>query len=490
MVRDSPLSRRRVLAAGAASSAAGCARQQSGSKTAGSASPTTGPPAAAPGAQQRVTERVAPDGSIGDALAALPESGGRIVLEAGDHSVDSPIRRDIDSVTIVGAGTHNTVVRRNHEGPVVDLVGEEEGDRRRFWSFRGLTLDANGIGAAPVFRARFSDVLFFERVRFRASNTPASNLVATQCWDWKFDRCQFAAGGNDADSGDVVLVNGPEQCNNFHFSDCRWERMRGVGVLSDTSGSGGVNHTHKFTSCKFHGTPDPTLRPDAAHIDGAFGRLQVTNCSFAWSNGFLNLTRGDDSLPRSMSRGNVVRGCRFLAEYREPAIRVATPSSVLAHNYVRGRDQTPPMAIHVDAADVSVTDNVVEQHGVRVQGDRCRVANNTLVHPREAGIVVNGRDASLSGNAVQGAAGHGLQVGATTGLAAIGNVIRTANGDAIRLNGTTGVTLLGNRTRAGQWGITGSDVNAVTALGNVDLGSGEGAVDLPEAAETTGNVST
>jgi len=89
---------------------------------------------------------VADDVQFQDALDALPATGGKLVILAGNYNFTATVSRAIDNVTIVGMG-FSTYIARDGVNPIFTVGAQSN------WSFINIRFDAGGIndtGASEI----------------------------------------------------------------------------------------------------------------------------------------------------------------------------------------------------------------------------------------------------------------------------------------------------------------------------------------------------
>jgi hypothetical protein len=305
-------------------------------------------------------------------------------------------------------------------------------------------------------------------VKFGGWRTDGNGLYGYGCWDWSFYRCRFAAAGNPEDgTADVYVENTdhPETANNFHFTDCHWERIQSYAFYSDASNNDAdnkkLNRRFRFMGCKFHGQVGEDSYPDLPYIAGGISAMQIINTVFgpAHTDGYIKV---EGRIPPLGRGGQLITNNIFSVFHRGdgPAIEVLDNKAAISNNYFYTRP----------------TDNPA----VRVTGGEAIVSNN---HVRRAGLEAVGGTATFDGNTIVDAPRESITV-ETDGTVVTGNVIHGERGPdaAIHLADASECVVGQNRVRgAGVTTSGGADYN--TVHGNV---LSDGSVDLAGSNDESG----
>jgi hypothetical protein len=415
-------------------SLAGCAERQTGQSA---ASRTTAPEAAGTTAATATAHDDLAVGSlaaesINDRIEVTPEDDlvakfdqlehrDALVLGRGTYEIDEPLtKRNIRGVAVRGQGMVATQIERTGDFPVFDLRSEEDAGYPKMgkWTFAGFRVSQNGQGSAPAFRAHDMHHNRFRNVEFvgRGAEATGNNLHTSKSFDWKFYGCHWGhAGDPEAGRGEIYME---ENTNNFHFVNCKFERLHSYAILSDSGGS-----NHRISTTKFHGaTGEDRPETPVPYLAGDFGQLQITNCKFGPAlDGFLRLQGAEGGMGRG---GVLIANNQFLFHDlgSSPAIEQLADNRLAVANNDFSSRQTENPAVAIRAGDASVTGNVIRAAPITVTGGSATITGNTIQRPFGDGIVVDADDTAIVGNRV----GEG-GISATEdsqGLAVAANVVR------------------------------------------------------------------
>lgn len=376
---------------------------------------------------------VTPDSDLQTALDDLPNTGGMLVLSAGTHTVDSPFRRDINDVTVIGQGKYTTKIEASGDFNTVELVGTDSSTRRTNWTFRDLEIDtAHGSTSNSVF-GKWSHGCHFEHVRFTGFSTSASDIYCQEVWDWNFYFCKWRGCGNDNNNeAGVYLYNGDsDSTNHFNFVCCRFEPIDGYAIYSNNSGSGLENGRCRIIGCKFHGYPNSDSRPtQKSHIEGQWKGLIIANCTFTHTNdGFVRVD--------GMRVG--LNGCETMGSTDGVHFDIAASRSRVANCYIYAGESGT--AIHLRDKYSTVVNNVCDMGDIVIGGSTgTTITGNVL---RNAQIQINTQNTIASSNTLFSPPNHGIYV-RDSGVILTGNLIQNAGGDGIHLEDVYGGSVSGN----------------------------------------------
>lgn len=415
-----------------------------------------------------------------DDLAAVLEDaaeGATILLSRGYHTVDSPLRSDVNHVTISGEGINNTTIRQTGDFPILELIGtQRRGDRRSRWTLSNVTLKSRKGNTSDLLRARYGGQHRFDNVRFEAGSSSGNSVYAEECWDVRFSNCEFCSGGDPAaGTADVYLYNGDyDLSNSIRFTNCTWHPVTSHALYSDSSGKGKVNDRIYLVNCKFLGfgrggrTEED---PDCYYVDGVWKWMKVVNSHFNWSmKGFVRNRTGGEALQ--------VSNCSF-QQYGETAIDVASDNNLVS-NCIFESKRGGSTAIRTRGRRTTIIGNrIADRDGLRVEGASTSVHGNTVTNPDRSGIALDADDCVATGNAVISPGRYGIVAAGDSTLVSANTCIEPAR-TGLRFEDASHCIATGNLVRsAGQRGIESvGDSDYLLVDGNVDVGSAETDVSL------------
>jgi hypothetical protein len=260
------------------------------------------------------------------AVDALPATGGKITIYAGEYHLTATISRSIDNVCIegVGKGTYLTYDGAN----IVINAGVRNG-----WIFRDIRVDAGGIDVSMATEWSLSNVwLDTLYVAKRVDFTPANSrdLTTKTYVDGKIPATLPSSfvnsSGGAGDSGKGVLLNGAGKVDSSMISS----------TFSDnTTGSGTNNYIVKWTGTSTQGnaTNTDTQVSDTvgkAHTQGTDTSLGTMSAGINMGGNSItnvNLVDGVDVSALGAASGNVTTS-GFTSTY----IPVANSSTGLANS--------------------------------------------------------------------------------------------------------------------------------------------------------------
>lgn len=383
--------------------------------------------------------------------------GDTLVLESGYHTIDSPISKDADYITIVGRGINNTIIRQTDDFPLIELVGmKRRGDRCTRWQFRDLTLQSGRETSSDIVRARYGGSHRFENVRFESSKSIGNGVFAEECWDVRFTNCEFSNGGDpDVDSADVYLYNGDyDMTNSLFFLNCTWSEVASHALYSDSSGQGKLNDRIYIANSKFRGYGRGGRiqeDPNQFYIDGSCRALKIVNCHFNWSlKGFV----------RNQNPGRLLQisNCCF-EQYGDAALDVRSDDSIVANNaFVSGRSGSTAVrtrgsntrivgnhvsdenGFEIEGENTGIHGNAVRdaaENGITIAADHCSATGNVVTNPGRHAITVTGDSTIVSGNTCLDATNVGVRIADAERCLVTDNVIRSAGERGIASVGTS-----------------------------------------------------
>jgi parallel beta-helix repeat protein len=388
---------------------------------------------------------VTPDDDLGAVLEAV-EDGETLYLSGGYHTIDAPLRNDVNYVTIQGAGINNTTIRQSGDFPILELIGtQRRGDRRTRWMVRNLTLNAKDGTTSDIVRARYGGQHRFENVQFNASTSSGNSVYAEECWDVRFMDCEFERDGDpDEGTAAVYLYNGDyDMSNSIRFTNCTWRSVTSHALYSDSSGKGKVNDRMYLVNCKFLGFGRGGRieeDPENYYIDGVWKWMKIVNSHFNWSmKGFIRNRKGGEALQVSncsfqqygdtaidaASDNNLISNCIFESQRGgSTAVEARGRRTTIIGNRIADRD-----GIHVDGTSTSIQGNTVtdpDRTGITLEADDCVVTGNTVISPGHHGIAVTGDSTVISSNTCFEPAKTGVRFEDARHCIATDNLVRSA----------------------------------------------------------------
>ncbi|WP_276256540.1 right-handed parallel beta-helix repeat-containing protein [Halomontanus rarus] len=348
---------------------------------------------------------VTPDDDFTGILREIDE-GETIYLSRGYHTIDSPIRCDVDYVTITGEGINNTTIRQTGDFPVLELVGtQRRGDRRSNWKVTDVTFKSQKGNTTDLVRAQYGGQHHFERVRFECIDSLGNGVYAEECWDVRFNNCRFSNGGDpDEETADVYLYNGDyDMSNSIRFTNCTWDPVASHAIYSDSSGKGKINDRLYLVNCKFRGFGRGGRikeDPEKYYVDGLWKWMKIINSHFNWSiKGFIRNQAGGQAVQ--------VANCSF-QQYGETALDLASDDNLVSGNIFESK-RAASTAIRSRGRQTTIMGNRIADHGgIRISGDSTSVHGNTVTGPDRTGIALDADGCLVTGNRIISPGRHGI----------------------------------------------------------------------------------
>lgn len=204
-----------------------------------------------------------------NAVNAL-SSGGRIHFRQGTYNFSTKITPLEDSgeftrpLWITGDGWGTVLRKDGVTTPIFDFTGTAS--RVRNIALADLQLYSN-FQTGELVRFVKADRIRLNNVLFWGGVNGSYAIYAEHSWDAVMNGCLFHGLGS-ATQPIITLYNGAtNNCNNWRFLGCRWERNTTYNSLafeSDATGAGTQNHNIHFVACKIHGAAE-----DPAFTSGA-----------------------------------------------------------------------------------------------------------------------------------------------------------------------------------------------------------------------------
>lgn len=259
------------------------------------------------------------DGVTNDAVfiqaaidAAEDADGGVVFFPGGSYLVNSPLVLPVGTpIALVGEGRSASTIIRGSNVIVIDMSGTATGtgNHCRRCLLQDLTVSGgyNTSWTAPLVRAYYSSIHFFERVNFVGGGGPA--LKAVEFWDSTFTNCRFedcASGtggepavyllGRAASSGFGVTT---DNCNVLNFVSCWWE-SNGQGSLWIDQNGGGVSNQIRVRDCKIEvsnmrAEPIYCNGVRSVHFDNLYGYIGGFGSGYTTATDFMYCTSMQDS---------------------------------------------------------------------------------------------------------------------------------------------------------------------------------------------------
>jgi hypothetical protein len=375
---------------------------------------------------ERINKRieVTPDDDLVSKFDAL-EANDVIVISGGVHEISEPLqKRNIRGVTVRGQGILTTHIKRTGNFPIFDLATDEGHGHPKMgkWTFAGFRLAQNEHGPAPVFRAHDVHHNRLANVQFTAWGEEADStaLHASRCFDWKCYGCHWGRAGNPTENrAEIYMEN---ETNNFHFVDCKWERLHSYAILSHTNPTD--NARHRLVNCKMHGAVGEN-RPETTvpFIAGHFKKLQIANSKFGPAlDGFFRL-RGERHPSKGL--GGILIANNDFAYHNlgsSPAIELLENNrlAVVNNDFTSKHTEHPAVAVRDGIA--TITGNMTYWSPVaKVTGGSATITGNSVQKPPTDGIRVQSDNTAVLGNRIE--RGDIRATSDSSGVVATGNVV-------------------------------------------------------------------
>jgi len=228
--------------------------------------------------------------SISTSVLSALSSGGNIYFCSGNYIFDSSVYVPAHSsgsteygreIIISGAGW-NTRLEAGGDSPIFNFNGSSQRVRNiiienmAFWHNEQDT---------PLLRFYKADKIRINNCLFVMNYSSAATYGIYGEWSWDVIvyGCLFHGGGNSTNA-QIYLYNGDtNNCNNWRFIACRFERSQAYDSLalhSDGTGAGSDNHNIHLENCKIHGANTAAFT-GAAVLFNSTKRSSILNCWIA-----------------------------------------------------------------------------------------------------------------------------------------------------------------------------------------------------------------
>jgi len=224
-----------------------------------------------------ICDGVDDDVEIQQAVDALPATGGKIFIYAGDYHLSNAISRSIDNIWIEGAGK-GTYLAYNASTPVINAGA------RNAWIISNLRTDVGGVYVSLATQCILQNVwIDTTLIAYRTQGytiSDSGDLTTKTYVDGKVPATMpsafVASSGGAGDSGKGVLLNGSGKVDSSMISS----------TFSDnTTGVGATNYIVKWTGTSTQGSATNTdsqvsSAVSASHTQGAdtaLGSLSTKN---------------------------------------------------------------------------------------------------------------------------------------------------------------------------------------------------------------------
>ena len=214
------------------------------------------------------------DTGIENAIAALPASGGRIVLTEGTYAIASTISVTDDDLIIEGMGNSTVLkVDNSSDASVIALTGVDNVTVKNFGVDGNSATQAFSSGI--ILQSTCSDIRVYDIDMTDIKNngitmSDATDVIIQGC------RVDLGAGG-----GDNILVG--DDCSKVTINGCITSNTQagstnGIGVFSS---AGSTTTDVVITNCVSYGNNGNGINVES---EGTVKRVTVTNCA-AMENG-------------------------------------------------------------------------------------------------------------------------------------------------------------------------------------------------------------